>query len=230
MPSLKRPCTINLVDVSGIAQLSGITTERRQVCIHANATHREVASSEVVRSLLPGLSALAGSIGDPAVRNRGTIGGSVATNHPAYDYPAALLSLDASIVTDRRSVPFMEFHKGPFITALLPDEVVVKITFPVEVGCGYAKVASVASGYPLCGVFVTWLTEGGVRVAVTGAGRAGAFRAVNIEEMIGREGLHASLQGLTIELDDLLGDVHGSRDYRAALIPILARRALFMAR
>src|SRR5918992_585891 len=164
----------HLVDISGLEELRGIEAQGSTLAIGAGTRHHDVQRSEQVRSSIPALAELAGRIGDPAVRNCGTIGGSLANNDPAADYPAAVLALNAKIVTNKREIAADDFFKGMFATALEPDELIVRVAFPVPKRAAYEKFPHPASGYAMTGVFVAE-TSGGVRVAVTGAG-PGVFR------------------------------------------------------
>ncbi len=167
---------------------------------------------------------MAKGIGDPQVRNRGTIGGSVANNDPAADYPSAVLALAATVVTNRREIAAGDFFQGLFTTALEPGELIVKIVFPVPKRAAYAKFPHPASGYAMAGVFAAE-TAGGIRVAVTGAGASGVFRWTEAEAVLGQSLSAGALSGLTLAADDLNEDIHGSREYRAQLVKVMAGRA-----
>src|SRR6478672_2616939 len=172
-----------LIDLGKVEGLSGIELRGRSLVIGATTKHAQVATSEIVRQAIPGLADMAGLIGDPAVRNRGTIGGSVANNDPAADYPAACLALGATIVTNTRKIPAEQFFTGLFETALEPGEVVVKVAFPIVSKAAYAKFRNPASRYAMVGVFVA-KRGSDIRVAVTGAGANGVFRAAALEEAL----------------------------------------------
>ena len=216
----------NLIDLSQIADLRGIERSARSVTIGAMTTHSEVADSAEVKEAIPALAELAAMIGDPAVRHRGTIGGSVANNDPAADYPAACLALSATIVTNKRKIPADEYFKGLFETALEEDEIVTAVTFPIPQKAGYMKFRNPASRYPMAGVFVAKHKDGSVRVAVTGAGNDGVFRWSEAEQALSGNFAESALQGLTVPASRMMGDIHGSPEYRANLVAVMARRAL----
>lgn len=216
----------DLISVAKIKDLHGVRVEPGKVMIGATTTHAEVAASEDVRRAIPGLAKLADHIGDAQVRNRGTIGGSVAHADPAADYPAALVALGATVKTDRRSIAADDFFTGLFETALEPDELVVAVHFPVPEKAAYAKFASHASKYALVGVMVA-KTSSGVRVAVTGAGSK-VFRVPEMEKALSANFSPEALSGITVPADDLQsGDA--SPEYRAHLIGVMAKRAVAAA-
>jgi len=213
-----------LVDLGRLGDLRGIKVAGNVVTMGAMTTHAEVAASPDVRRAIPALAELAGGIGDPQVRNRGTIGGSIANNDPAADYPAALLGLAATVATTKRTIPAGAFFSGMFETALDKGEIVTAINFPVPLAAAYEKFRSPASRYALVGVFVA-RTTGGVRVAVTGAAPC-VFRATEIEAALSAKFTPEVLAGLRIPSSGLNADVHGDADYRAHLIAVLAKRAV----
>jgi carbon-monoxide dehydrogenase medium subunit len=217
-----------LIDLSQIEGLAGIELKGRSIVIGAMTRHAEVAASEVVRENLPALAALAGVIGDPAVRHRGTIGGSIANNDPTADYPAACLGLGATIITSKRRIGADEFFQGMFATALEADEIITKVMFPLVKKAAYEKFRNQASRYALVGVFVSKRGPE-IRVAVTGAGGNGVFRVTSFEEALKTRFSPKSLDGLTVPAAGLSGDIHGSAEYRAHLIGVLARRAVAKA-
>ncbi len=217
-----------LIDLSRIEGLSGVEMKGRSVVIGAMTCHADVAASAIVRENSPALAALAGVIGDPAVRHRGTIGGSIANNDPTADYPAACLGLGATIVTSKRRIKADEFFKGLFETALEPDEIITKVMFPLVKKAAYEKFRNQASRYALVGVFVSKRGPE-IRVAVTGAGANGVFRVASFEEALKKRFSPKSLDGLTVPPTGLNGDIHGSAEYRAHLIGVLARRAVAKA-
>jgi carbon-monoxide dehydrogenase medium subunit len=229
LPSLKLGLlsTDGFVDLGAVAELKGIRVEAGKVVIGAMTTHAAVAASAEVRKAIPALAALAGGIGDRQVRNRGTLGGSLANSDPAACYPAAVLGLGATIQTDRRSIPADAFFKGLFETALAPGELITAVHFPIPEKAAYEKFRQPASRFSIVGVFVA-KTGGGVRVAVTGAGPC-AFRATPLEQALGRAFAPASCDGVAIPSTGLNGDLHGSAEYRAHLIPVLAKRAVARA-
>ncbi|HCX18202.1 MAG TPA: carbon monoxide dehydrogenase, partial [Afipia sp.] len=213
------------VDLSHIEGLNSIEMKGRNLVIGATATHAEVANSAVVGEAIPALAELAGLIGDPAVRHKGTIGGSLANNDPTADYPAAVTALGATIVTNKRRLKPEEFFQGLFTTALEPDEIITRVMFPLPKKAAYQKFRNQASRYALVGVFVA-RRPSDVRVAVTGAGGDGVFRATEFEEALKKRFSAKSLEGLTVSADGLNSDIHGSAEYRAHLIGVLARRAV----
>ncbi len=215
----------HLVDLSKVENLAGIELKGRALVIGAMTTHAEVATSATVREAIPALAELAGMIGDPAVRHRGTIGGSLANNDPTADYPAAVLALGATIVTNKRKLKAEEYFQGLFTTALEPDEIITRISFPLPKKAAYVKFRNQASRYALVGVFVA-RRPSDVRVAVTGAGSEGVFRVPAFEEALKKRFSPKALDGLAVPAEGLNGDIHGSAEYRAHLIGVLTRRAV----
>ena len=215
----------HLVDLSHIEGLNAIEMKGRSLVIGATATHAEVAGSPTVGEAIPSLAYLAGLIGDPAVRHRGTIGGSLANNDPTADYPAACLALGATIVTNKRRLKADEFFQGLFTTALEPDEIITRVMFPLAKKAAYQKFRNQASRYALVGVFVA-KRPSEVRVAVTGAGGDGVFRVTQFEEALKKRFSAKALDGLSVSPEGLNSDIHGSAEYRAHLIGVLARRAV----
>jgi aerobic carbon-monoxide dehydrogenase medium subunit len=213
-----------LVSLAGVAELKGIRLEGGALVVGAAATHAEVAASPIVRDAIPALARLAEHIGDPQVRNRGTLGGSIAHSDPAADYPAALLALGATVVTDRRQIAADDFFRGVFETALEPDEVIVAVRFPPADAAAYEKMPNPASRFAIVGVFVA-RSRGGVRVAVTGAA-ATPFRLRAAEDALSSRFSPQALQGLTVPEDELVSDVHAGPAYRAHLVGVMARRAV----
>ena len=213
-----------LADLAAVAELRGISVSAGVVKIGAMATHASVAASKEVAAAIPALAALAANIGDRQVRNRGTIGGSLANNDPAACYPAAVLSLGATVHTNQRSIPADDFFKGLYTTALKDDEVITAVSFPVPQNAGWQKFKQPASRFSLIGVFVSKGPQG-VRVAVTGGG-SGVFRAKELEAKLAANWSATALAGATVSAAGLNSDLHGSADYRAALIPVLAARAV----
>ncbi len=218
----------HLVDLNKVAELKGISDNGSVLTIKAMSRHAEVEASDVVRRAVPGLAALAGGIGDPQVRHRGTIGGSVANNDPVADYPAACLALGATIVTDRRRIAADDFFQGLFTTALEDGELITAIEFPHADKFSYAKFRNPASRYALVGVAVA-RRGAQVRVAVTGAGSDGVFRWTDAESKLASNFSASALDGLTIPASGLNGDIHGSAEYRAHLIGVMAKRAVAAA-
>jgi carbon-monoxide dehydrogenase medium subunit len=217
-----------IVDLGKIADLSGVAREGDSIVIGAMTRHADVAASSVVAQAIPALAALAGMIGDPAVRARGTIGGSIANNDPAADYPAAALALGATIVTNKREVAADSFFKGLFETALGDGEVITKVKFPIPQKAAYEKFKNPASRFALVGVFVA-KTAGGVRVAVTGAGSSGVFRAAAVESALASNFAATALANVTVPATGLNTDLHADAAYRAHLIVVLAKRAVTAA-
>jgi carbon-monoxide dehydrogenase medium subunit len=213
-----------LASLGAIADLKGITVAGGVVKIGAMTTHATVAASAEVRAAIPALADLANHIGDRQVRNRGTIGGSLANADPAACYPAAVLGLGATVHTDRRSIAADDFFTGLYGTALAEDEVITAVSFPVPQAAGWQKFKQPASRFSIVGVFVSKGPQG-VRVAVTGAGPC-VFRAKALEERLAANWSAAALAGASVSADGLNGDLHGSAEYRAALIPVLAARAV----
>lgn len=218
----------DLVDLRHIGDMKGIRISGKTVTIGAATTHAEVAASEKLASVCPAIVNLAGHIGDPHVRHMGTIGGSIANNDPAADYPAAMLALGATIVTNKREIVADKFFRGLFETALKDDEVITAITFTAPALCGYAKFPNPASRYAMTGVFVA-KGKDGVRVAVTGAGEDGVFRAKQIEAALSKTFDPSALDGVTVPADGLMSDIHASAEYRANLVAVMARRAVAAA-
>ncbi|MFW6077353.1 MAG: FAD binding domain-containing protein [Hyphomicrobiales bacterium] len=217
----------DVIDLSGLA-LSGVTADGGTLTIQACTTHADVAANETVRQTIPALADLAAHIGDPHVRNRGTIGGSVANNDPAADYPAALVALKATVVTDKREVPAEEFFTAMFETALADDEIVTAIKFQAPRRAGYAKFPNPASRYAMAGVFVADFGSGEVRVAVTGAGDK-VFRVEAMEQALANDFSAEAVAGITVPADACLSDMHASAEYRAHLVNVMAKRAVAAA-
>jgi carbon-monoxide dehydrogenase medium subunit len=214
-----------LIDLSKVDGLAGIELSGRSLTIGAMTRHVDVNTSPVVQQAIPALAALAGMIGDPAVRHMGTIGGSVANNDPSADYPAACLGLGATIITNKRRIKADDFFTGMFSTALEPTEIVTKISFPLVKKAAYQKFRNQASRYALVGVFVSKRGSEN-RVAVTGAGANGVFRVPAFEEALKKRFSPKSLEGMTVPATNMNSDIHGSAEYRAHLIGVLARRAV----
>jgi carbon-monoxide dehydrogenase medium subunit len=220
---LSQPGT--LVDLSLIPDLRGIRKDGDRLVIGAMTKHAEVATSDVVSAALPALASLAEGIGDRQVRNMGTIGGSIANNDPAADWPAAVLACNATIRTNQRAIGADEFFKGMFETALSPDEIITAVDFPAVRRAAYAKFPNPASRFALVGVFVAQTADGGVRVAVTGAAPS-VFRATAIEEALAKSFTPVAAKGVKIDAEGLNNDLHGSAEYRAHLISVMASRAV----
>jgi aerobic carbon-monoxide dehydrogenase medium subunit len=227
LPTLKmrlaQPSAV--IDLAGIGDMKGIRRDGASLVIGAMSRHAEVAANADVKAAIPALAKLAGGIGDPAVRHAGTIGGSVANNDPAADYPAAVLALNATVVTNKRSIPADQFFTGLFSTALEPGELILRISFPIPEKADYAKFEQRASRYALVGAFVA-KSAAGVRVAVTGAGMNGVFRATGIEQALTATWSADAAKAVKMPAPGMLADLHGSADYRAALVSVMASRAV----
>jgi carbon-monoxide dehydrogenase medium subunit len=222
---LAKPTVI--VDLAKVG-LTGIKVGANSVTIGAMTTHGTVAKSAELTAKIPGLAALAGMIGDEAVRHRGTIGGSLANNDPAADYPAAALALGATIKTNKRSIKADDFFTGMFSTALEQDELITEVEFPVPEKAGYEKFRNPASRYAIVGVFVAKFPSG-VRVAVTGAGQGGVFRQAAMEQALSANFTPDAVAAIKTPADGMNGDIHASAEYRAHLVGVIAKRAVAKA-
>ncbi len=214
-----------LIDLGKVPDLVGIERSPRSITIGAMTTHGAVADSADVKEAIPALAELAALIGDPAVRHRGTIGGSVANNDPAADYPAACLALGATISTNKRKLSAEEYFTGLFETALEEGEIVTGVSFPIPHKAAYEKFRNPASRYALVGVFVA-KRPSDIRVTVTGAGSNGVFRWTEAEEALAKRFAAKSLEGMSPSASGLNSDIHADADYRAHLIGVMARRAV----
>lgn len=215
-----------LVDLHGIPGLDTIAVAGGALVLGAMARHADVAASATVRAALPGLARLAGGIGDPHIRNRGTIGGSIANNDPAADYPAALLACGAEVETERRRIPAEALFDGLFATALEPGEIIRAVRFPRPERFGYASIRNPASRYAVAGVAVARRGDGSVGVAVTGAGADGAYRWAEAEAALAADFRAEALEGVAADPDLMLFDPRMPQDYRARLVQVLAARAV----
>jgi carbon-monoxide dehydrogenase medium subunit len=226
IPTLKQRLAkpSDVVDLADLKELAGVKADASGVTIGAMTRHADVASSSDVKSAIPALADLASHIGDPAVRNRGTLGGSVANNDPAADYPAAVLALNATVTTNSRKIAADDFFKGLFETALAEGELITSITFPKVEKAAYMKFPNPASRYAMVGVFVA-KTAAGVRVAVTGAGPS-VFRVTAMEDALAKDFSSAAIKDIKVPADGLNSDIHGSAEYRAHLVNVMARRAV----
>ena len=222
----------DIVDLAGLESLAGIRRDGNNLVIGAMTCHADVGASADVKAAIPALTVLADGIGDPLVRNRGTIGGSIANADPAADYPAGVLGLGATVFTNRRRIGGDDFFKGLFETALEGGEIVTAVSFPIPEKAGYAKFPNPASRFAIVGVFVAQMgdrrTGGGVRVAVTGAGPY-VFRLAEAEARLARSFTPEALDGLVVDRDDLNSDIHASAEYRAHVIVVMAKRAVAQA-
>ncbi|HEU4728703.1 MAG TPA: xanthine dehydrogenase family protein subunit M [Kofleriaceae bacterium] len=214
----------DLVSLAHLKDLRDVRVDGGHLILGALVTHDEVHRYAEVNKVIPALARLAGGIGDAQVRNRGTLGGSVAHADPAADYPAALVGLGATVITDRRSIPADDFFTGLFTTALEHGELITSVSFPIPKRAAYAKFAHRASKYALVGVFIAE-TAGGVRVAVTGAANH-VFRVPAYEAALGKKLAPASLDGIAVPATNLNSDAEASAEYRAHLIGVMARRAI----
>ena len=219
-----------LIDLARVADLRGIKVEGNgaAITVGAMATHAEVAASLEVGARIPALAALAGGIGDAQVRNRGTLGGSLANDDPAADYPAAVLALGGTVNTNKRQIAADDFFKGLFETALAPGELILSVTFPVPKRAAYQKFRNPASRFALVGVFAAQTSQG-ARVAVTGAGSRGVFRVKSMEQALAREWSPKAIESVAVPASELQSDLHASAEYRAQLVNVLARRAVAAA-
>ena len=218
----------DLIDLRHVADMKGISVSGGKVRIGAATTHADVASSAELKSACPAICDLAAHIGDPHVRHMGTIGGSIANNDPAADYPAAMLALGGTIVTSKREIAAGDFFTGMFETALEDDEIVTAVTFDLPEKAAYAKFRNPASRYAMAGVFVV-KTAGGARVAVTGAGSNGVFRHEGMEQALSGNWSADALSGTSVDASGMLSDLHGSAEYRANLVKVMAKRAVAAA-
>ncbi|MEM9473859.1 MAG: xanthine dehydrogenase family protein subunit M [Pseudomonadota bacterium] len=227
LPTMKQhlAAPTDLVDVRGIEGMQGVTAGDGTITIAAATCHADVAGNADVRQHIPALAALAGGIGDPAVRAMGTIGGSIANNDPAADYPSAVLGLGATVITDRREIAADDFFQGMFTTALDEGEIITAVRFPVPARAGYAKFPNPASRYAMVGVFVAE-TGDAVRVAVTGAGADGVFRHDGLEAALGSDFSAGAVDGVSVAANGMLSDIHASAAYRAHLVGVMAKRAV----
>ncbi len=226
LPTMKQRLaqSSDLIDLSAVPDLDGISRDGDNLVIGAMARHSQVADSDVVGQAIPALAKLAGGIGDPQVRNRGTLGGSVANADPAADYPAALVALNATVKTNKRNIPADDFFTSLFETALEDDEIITSVSFQIPDQAAYMKFPNPASRYAMVGVFVA-KSGAGVRVAVTGAG-ASVFRVAEMEQALGANFSAEAIEGMSVADDDLNEDLHASPQYRAHLVSVMAKRAV----
>jgi carbon-monoxide dehydrogenase medium subunit len=213
-----------LIDIARLTELRFVRREGSAFVIGAGARHDDVATSEELGKGLPALAELAEMIGDPAVRHMGTLGGSLANNDPAADYPAAVLALNATIATTKRSIAADDFFQGMFTTALEDDEIITQVSFPIPDKAAYAKFKNPASRYAIAGVFVS-KSKSDVRVAVTGAGSS-VFRVPEMEAALTRNFTPDAIANIAVAADDLNSDIHASAEYRAHLVTVMAKRAV----
>jgi carbon-monoxide dehydrogenase medium subunit len=229
IPSMKARLNApeTLVSLTGIPEMQGVCPDGDSLVIGAATTHATVA--EQAAGHFPGLAALAGQIGDPAVRNRGTLGGSLANNDPSACYPAAVLGTGATIVTNTREIAADDYFQGMFTTALDEGEIITSVRFPIAEKSAYAKFLQPASRFALTGVFVAKYASG-VRVAVTGASEIGVFRWTEAEAALSQEFSADAINGLTCSSDEMISDLHGTPEYRAHLVGVMTRRAVAAAK
>lgn len=230
LPTMKQRLAApsDLVDLAGVDDLKGIKVDGAAVTIGAMTTHWEVHSSAEVQKAIPALAELAGLIGDPMVRHRGTIGGSLANSDPSADYPAAVMGLGATIRTNKREIAADDYFQGLFETALEEGELITAVTFPVPKRAGYQKFPQPASRYAMVGVMVAE-TDSGIRVGVTGAGPC-AFRVPDMEKALSGNFAADAVADIKVSADGLNADIHASAEYRAHLVTVMAKRAVAAAR
>ena len=215
-----------VIDLARIKDLVGVELSGDTLTIKAATTYYDIMSNADVKKAVPAIVHLTSVLGDPAVRYRGTIGGSIANNDPAADYPAAVLALGATVKTNKRSIAAEDFFKGLFTTALADDEIITAVSFPIPAKAGYSKMRLPASRFALTGVFVVKTKAGDVRVAATGASQSGVMRVPAIEAALKANWSAAALDSVKISTDGLLADLQGSSNYRANLIKVMAQRAV----
>ena len=216
----------DVIDIGKIKELIGVQVTGDALVIKAATTYYDIMQSPDVKKAIPAIAHLTSVLGDPAVRYRGTIGGSIANNDPAADFPAALVALGATVKTNKRSIAADDFFQGLFTTALEDGEIITEVSFPIPDKAGYAKFRHPASRFALTGVFVTKTKGGEVRVAATGASQSGVMRVPAIETALSSNWSPSALDTVTVSADGLLSDIHGSADYRANLIKVMAQRAV----
>jgi carbon-monoxide dehydrogenase medium subunit len=219
----------DVIDLGKIKELIGIEASADTLTIKAATPYYDIMTSADVKRAIPAIAELTAMLGDPAVRHRGTIGGSIANNDPAADFPAALLALGATVKTNKRSIAADDFFKGLFTTALEDGEIITAVSFPIPAKAGYAKMRHPASRFALTAVFVTKTKAGDVRVAATGASQSGVMRVPAAETALKANWSAAGLDAIKIAADGLLSDIHGSSTYRANLVKVMAQRAVTAA-
>jgi carbon-monoxide dehydrogenase medium subunit len=216
----------DVIDIARIPGLIGIEASADALTIRAATTYYDIMQNADVKRTIPAIAHLTSVLGDPAVRYKGTIGGSVATNDPAADYPAAVLALNATVKTNKREIPADQFFKGLFMTALEDNEIITAISFPIPEKAGYAKMRNPASRFALTGVFVAKHKSGEIRVAATGASQNGVLRVGVIEDALKANWSSAALETIKVSDEGMMADIHGTSDYRANLIRVMAQRAV----
>ena len=215
-----------VIDLARIKDLVGVELSGDTLTIKAATTYYDIMSNADVKKAIPAIAHLTSVLGDPAVRYRGTIGGSIANNDPAADYPAAVLALNATVTTNKRSIKADDFFQGLFSTALEDGEIITAVSFPVPSKAGYSKLRHPASRFALTGVFVAKGRTGDVRVAATGASQNGVMRVPAIEAALTANWSADAIDNVTISADGMLSDIHGSAEYRANLVKVMAQRAV----
>lgn len=231
LPTMKQRLAApsDLIDLRHVKEIQGIKVSGKKVTIGAATTHYEVATNEKLAKACPAICSLASHIGDPAVRHMGTIGGSIANNDPAADYPSAMMALNATIVTNKRSIAADKYFKGMFETALKDGEIITAVEFTAPAKAAYAKYPNPASRYAMAGVFVADHGKGDVRVAVTGAGNDGVFRHKGMEKALAASWSPESVANAKVDEGGMLSDIHGNAAYRANLVRVMAKRAVAAA-
>jgi aerobic carbon-monoxide dehydrogenase medium subunit len=219
----------DVIDLAKVKELVGVEASGDTLTIKAATTYFDIMQSADVKKAIPAISYLTSVLGDPAVRYRGTIGGSIANNDPAADFPAALVALGATVKTNKRSIAADDFFKGLFTTALEDGELITQVAFPIPAKAGYAKMRHPASRFALTGVFVARTKAGGVRVAATGASQSGVIRVGPIEAALKANWSTGAIDSVQIPPAGLLSDIHGSAEYRANLVKVMAQRAVTAA-
>src|ERR1700733_1490211 len=219
----------DVIDLGRIKELVGIELSADALTIKAATTYFDILESADVKKAIPAIVHLTSVLGDPQVRYRGTIGGSIANNDPAADFPAAVVALGATVKTNKRSIPADDFFKGLFTTALEDGEIITQVSFPIPAKAGYSKMRHPASRFALTGVFVAKTKSGDIRVAATGASQNGVMRVPPIEAALKANWSASALDSVKISADGLLADIHGSAAYRANLIKVMAQRAVIDA-
>ena len=219
----------DVIDLGRIKELVGIETTLDALIIKGGTTYYDILQNYDAQQTIPSIVHLTSVLGDPAVRHRGTIGGSLANNDPAADYPAAVLALGATVQTNKRSIAADDFFKGLFTTALEDDEIITAVSFPIPEKAGYAKFRHPASRFALTAVYVVKTKAGEIRVAATGASQNGVIRVPAIEAALKTEWSASALDGVKISADGMMADIHGSSEYRANLIKVMGQRAVTAA-
>jgi carbon-monoxide dehydrogenase medium subunit len=219
----------DVIDLARIKELVGVEASGDTLTIRAATTYYDIMQNADVKKAIPAIAYLTSVLGDPAVRHRGTIGGSIANNDPAADFPAALLALGATVKTNKRSISADDFFKGLFTTALEDGEIITAVSFPVPQKAGYAKMRHPASRFARTAVFVARTKSGEIRVAATGASQGGVMRVPAIEAALKANWSASAIDNVSIPASGLLADIHGTAEYRANLVKVMAQRAVAAA-